>query len=136
MIDNYGTMSIKAIAKAIGRDCRSVENKVFRLGLGSVIDNVDGYSPKDISEMFGISYHTIMYWITTNKLKGRRYGSIHYVPENVLIKFMKENPDKWDATKCDCKWLFAGADWFEQKRKADFQKMVSGRWGKWYPEAK
>ena len=44
------------------------------------------------------------------------------------VDFMLENPKRWDATKCD-KYFFMKYDWFEEKRKADFEKMVGKKWG-------
>lgn len=72
--------------------------------------------------------HIYRNWIRDG-LKWHQVGKYRMVKIKDLFRFMQEHPEKWDATECE-RWFFQqhNCDWFEKKRKEDFQKMIDRRW--------
>lgn len=134
--EKFGILTAEGIAKRLGRDTKAVWQKVYHMGLGRFDDNADGYTLSEIARMLGKQRGVVRYWTQHFGLKGRMKGASLIISDKALTKWMRENPERWDATKVTTKWMWQGEEWFEEKRKADFQKMITKRWGEWYPDAK
>lgn len=132
----YGIMSAKAIARKLNRPISSIYYKINQMGLGRICDNIDGFSFKETGEMLGVSDMTVGYWARTKGLKFKKVGKVHVVKEKDLVAWLKTHPKNWDATKVTVKWMWEGEKWFDQKRDEDFQRMITNRWGEFYPDAK
>lgn len=100
-----------------------------RIQAGRYIDEfVDFLILAEVKRLTGWQYKK-MYKMQEKGLVIEKNGYYRLVNIKNLLDVMKENPSTWDATKCD-KEYFQEFDWFNEKRKTDFDKMVKKRWGK------
>lgn len=131
-IDNkFGEMSVKNIAKSLGKNPNAVKSYMRRNDFGRTYDNIsEKLRIIDICELLGgIPYSSVAEWIRKKKLKSKKIGYYRTVTVPDFIEFLKKYPNSWDASKCE-RWWFESYDleWFEEKRKADFKRMVNKRW--------
>lgn len=126
-MEKYYFKSNVYFAKKFGKSDRSIIKCRNRLGIG-MASETDMLCLADVARVTGTSYQSI-------KMRWRKKGLIAYksglyvfVTEKNLITFLQANPELWDATKCD-KAFFQRFEWFEEKRKADFNRMIEKRWG-------
>lgn len=132
MLHRLGRRSNQALSSYLGRNNVSTRRLRRQHDIGSIRDcRFDEYVLAEIGEMMGKSKSTISkVWVKKRGLKVERVGKrFVFVKEDDLIQFLQDNPKLWDATKCD-DTLFHGYEWFEEKRKRDFNKMVEKRWGR------
>ena len=116
-----------SIAKKLGRSVVSVKCRASQKGIAYYM-NKDTYNLAEIAEILGKSKKAIHNLVKSKKLKSRMINNHRAISEESLVEFMLENPKRWDATKVD-RYFFMKYDWFEEKRKADFDKMVGKKWG-------
>ena len=90
LMDNWGKLSIKEIAKRVNRTPTAVEIKGRRLQLGW---QMTAYSSTEVANILGISHRTIYNYMNTgiieakkDKTKMKRYVST----EAQIKKFMRE----------------------------------------------
>lgn len=102
------------IAKKLGRTPSSISNKVRELGLGGLMDNTEKWSFEMIAEAVGVNRSTIRTTWVKHGLKFQRRQNYCLVEEREFLRFMKENPDRWSALKCDY-YMFYRHEWFMQK---------------------
>lgn len=124
--DHYGKISTDRIAKKLQRTAGAVRQMASLEGIGSrdhgLLNSVEA------GDLLGRDSSTIRYWIRIGKLKAKRKDRKVLITEKAFIQFLRTYPEKWDATQCE-EWYFRKYDWFKQKRKEDFQKLVKERWG-------
>lgn len=129
MMEKFGVMTIEGIARKLGRTEVSVESKIERCNMGSLISNVDGLCISEVARLVGRDRTGITKtWIRRYGLKTYKKGKYKVIKEKDLINFMKSNPKLWDATECET-YFFERFDWFREKRIADRNKMCERRWG-------
>jgi len=99
---NWGKLTIKAIAKQLKRSVYSVETKAKKLKLGPIY-NPGYFNQNEIEKITGISHQTLKQYIEQGLIKATRSktkkGRIKQITPKELERFLKENPDKWDARK-------------------------------------
>lgn len=127
LIDRYGVMTAEGIAKKLGKSYTAVLDKITKLGIGNFKDNVDGLNLAEVCRLVGRDKETIKNTWVKYGLKIYKKGKFSIIKEKDLTDFMKNNPDRWDATECEA-YFFERFDWFRKKRIADRDKMCRKRW--------
>lgn len=127
-MEKYSHKSNVHFAEKFGKHASSISECRARNGIGMASDS-GLLSLMDISRITGTAYQTVKMIWRKRGLKAQRSGLYVLTSEKHLIEFLKAHPDLWDATKCD-KSYFQRFDWFEEKHKKDFDRMVEKRWSK------
>lgn len=128
LINRYGVMTAEGIARKLGKSYRAVLDKISKMGIGSFKDNMDGLNLAEVSRLVNRDKETIKKTWTKYGLKIYKKGKYSIIKEKDLTDFMKNNPDRWDATECEA-YFFNRFDWFRKKRIVDRDKMCRKRWG-------
>lgn len=128
LIDKYGIMTAEGIAKKLGKSYRAVIDKINKMGIGNFTSNMDGLHLSDVCMLVGRDKETIKQTWVKYGLKIYKKGKYSIIKENDLIRFMENNPERWDATQCET-YFFERFDWFREKRIADRNKMCERKWG-------
>ena len=123
----YGKMSVQSLSKKLGRSYRAVLDKLKKEQLGTFIENSDDLILAEVCRLVGRDKETIKRTWVKYGLKIRKKGKYSLIREKDLLEFMKNNPDRWDATKCEY-WFFERYEWFRKKRIYDSEKMCNERW--------
>jgi hypothetical protein len=118
------------IARILKRTPASISNKVRELGLGGLMDNTECWTLAQVTEAVGAGAGCVHKTWRKHGLKSVKRGNYCLVNEEDLLKFMKEHPDLWDATKCDY-YLFYQYSWFIEKLEKDKQKPIENRGYYW-----
>ena len=129
LVKYYGRSTISQIAKRLGRTYRSVLDKISHMELGSYLSNNKDLSVAEVCRLVGRHKSTINKTWTKYGLKIKKRGKFSVVRQEDLLSFMENNPERWNATKCE-KWYFEKYDWFQEKHKDDFERMCAERWEK------
>lgn len=125
---NICNMSVVDIAKTIGKTPQSVRSKMFRSDIPTIKYAYDGMTMSECALVVHKADSVIGRTWVKRGLKYKRINSYNMVANREFIRFCKENQDLWDATDCE-QYYFLECDWFEEKRKRDFERMVEKRWG-------
>lgn len=126
--DAMGKVSVSQISRKLKRTESAVRTKAVKSGIGCFTDNTEYLSMAEVIRLLGKKSKSVYRYAENKKLKTIKKDKRRMTTEENLIKFMQEYPELWDATKCD-KYYFGMYDWFQQKRKVDFDKMIQRRWG-------
>lgn len=114
------TMSTYAIAKALKRSYNSVNLKASREGIPLFNTSTELLSAYAIATMMGVESRAVYRWHRYG-LKYKRINGRLMHKQNDLIKFLKDNPDLWNATKGD-PYLISMYPWFQEKYEKDLAK--------------
>lgn len=122
--ENWGEVSIKTIAQKISRSSGAVISKAQKLGLGSCYKTGEYLNAYEVSKIMGVDSHMVPeYWIVKYGLKGRKRVlkklSAYQIELNDLVKWLKNNQDKWDSRKVELYALGKEPQWLKDKRKSD-----------------
>lgn len=129
LISRYGRSTVAQIAKHLGKSYRNVLDKITHLELGNYIENSIDLSQAEVSRLVGRDKETLKNTWVKYGLKISKKGRFSMIKEQDLLDFMKNNPERWDATQCET-WYFERYDWFQKKHKEDFERMCAKRWEK------
>ena len=111
------------IARILNRTPSSVNAKRIALGIGGLMDMTERWNMKQVAEAVGMDKSTIgRDWVKAG-LKTVKRKNYRLVEEKELHRFMRANPDRWDATKCDY-YLFYQFPWFLEKLEYEKQQFV------------
>lgn len=120
-----GAISMNIISNQLHRSKTALKVKAQRLGLGPRPANSEYLTIRNITEEMQVSHDIVSAWIKNKGLKTIkcRSGKTRYMIEtDVLLKFLKDNPEAYDASKIS-KYLFSEEpQWLQEKRKADLIK--------------
>jgi transposase-like protein len=128
--DKWGVISIKGIAKHLGRSVNAVKLKAQRAGLGDARMNFGGITVCQLGRALGREYSIMKNWITRYGMPAKRkiFASEH----RVLIisyedfwKWAEQHKELLNLAKLEPNLLGPEPDWAKTKRKAD--KMRSQR---------
>ena len=118
------------VARIMNRTPASVNAKRIALGIGGLMDMTERWNMKQVAEAVGMYKTTIgRDWVKAG-LKTVKRKNYRLVEEKELHRFMRANPYRWDATKCDY-YLFYQFPWFLEKLEMDKQNPpnnVRKRW--------
>lgn len=132
--------SMSILVKELGRNEQSIRHKAGELGLNARAFYADGYSASEIAKEIGVSKNTVYRWIKNKGLKAVKRRDLNLqliVPENELIKWLKENQDMYNASNID-RYFIKNQPWLNEKIKQDsmliHDKPVKTRKNKWTDE--
>lgn len=107
-------MTESGIAKKLKRPINSVRGKRARMGLPRFTEQTEKMTGIVIAELVGV-HRTSIYRTWANKgLKLERVGQLKVADEKELVRFMKEHPELWKASKCDY-YFFCQYKWFTDR---------------------
>lgn len=128
--DKIGSVSVKTISKTLNRSVYSIRGKYQNTGIGGYISNTEDMTLTAVSDVLGLHRTTVARFTKSGELKSKKRGHYRMIREKDLLKFMQQNPQKWEARKCDY-YTFQRFDWFQEKRKIELDNETKKRWGKW-----
>ncbi len=130
IIENNSNRSNQSLSAQLGKDELAIRKARYAYGTTLIDGNFNRLTCAEIGRLVGKDKSTISKcWCGSGGLRSKVIGKRYrFVKITDLLKWMQEHPGKWDATKCD-KYFFGKYDWFLEKRKEDFDKMVKNRWG-------
>lgn len=138
--DNWGTLSVKTLAKNLGRSENAINVRKHRLGLGSFLENGDYITFNQLKCAIGIGggtgYMNIS-WIRNRNFpihtKRVNQNSFKIVYLDEWWKWAEKNRDLLDFSKFEENMLGEEPAWAKEKRKLDFeknQKYITTPWTK------
>ena len=130
LLENWGTISVKSIAKKLGRSENAIVVRKNRLGLGAFLESGEyiTWNQLQIALGYGLSgsgYKTIS-WIRnrnfpihTKRVKDNVFKVVYL---NEWWKWAEKNKDFLDFSKFEENVLGVEPDWVKEKRKRDVEK--------------
>ena len=109
-----GNKTVYELAKALHRTRSSIKSKTISMGYrGGFIGNTELYTMKDVAALTGMTKDQISITWQIHGLPVKHQGMFVTVTEPQLLKFMKNNPNLWDKSKCDAHF-FGKYPWFRE----------------------
>lgn len=135
LMEKWGTISIKGIAKKINRTENAIASKAKKIGLESCYRASGDLSANEVAKILNIDPHTIIdYWIPKYKLRAEKRILIqqecYFINLDTLTKWLKNNQDKWDSRRVELYALGTEPQWLKEKRNKD-QTIPERRFQKW-----
>lgn len=124
--ENVGIYSMEVIAKKLGRSRDSVHSKCSKMGL-SFATCTEYIHVSELARIMKQDRHNLTRKLKNRGVRFRKKGGFTVITMDRLCKFLKENPDFYDATEIDDS-MFRGMPWFEKKRAADAEAKRERRW--------
>ncbi|GAA4827856.1 hypothetical protein GCM10023310_00650 [Paenibacillus vulneris] len=125
--DRWGTLSIKAIAKQLGRNINSVKLKASKIGLGDPRMNFDGITVCQLGKALNREYSVVKSWIKRYNMPARK--KIFCQESRVLVigydefwKWAEQHKELMNFAKMEPNTLGPEPAWVKIKRKADNQR--------------
>lgn len=109
---------LDTVARKLGRTPNAVFLKRQRMGIGGYRDNTDMLTRNTLSQILGVENRTIQYWERKGLKAIRKRPYVMYRHQDI-IKYLRDHPDDWNATRVTDDTLFMQYDWFKEKRKTD-----------------
>lgn len=133
LMDNWGTMTIKNLARSLCRTEDAIIVRAKRLKLGSPY--MEYLNANQASQILGVDSHTVTdYWIQKCGLKAKRQAMRNMPMWRICIddltEWLEQNQDKWDSRKVELYALGQEPEWMKEKRRADM-KLPIQRFQKW-----
>jgi transposase-like protein len=136
--DKWGVISIKAIAKNLGRGISAVKQKGQSVGLGDPILHYDGISISQLSQALNLEYQQVQYWITNYSFPAKR--KMFAEKMHVLVVqyqdfwvWAEEHKQMLNFSRLEPLILGPEPEWVAEKRKADMKshnKIKVRQWSK------
>lgn len=102
------------IAKIMKRTKSSIKAKRLRMGIPCFVEQRDILMGSEIAELVGEHSASIYKTWVLKGLHFKSKGPYKTVSEQQFIKFMKEHPELWKASKCDY-YFFCRYQWFKDR---------------------
>lgn len=130
---NHPHIHNNALAKRFGITKSAVTNLRTRYNAGTYLESVDNkLTIAEITRLMGVPRSTVYQtWIKNYGLTAKKIDSYRMVKLNDFLKWMQDNKDIWDATRCE-EWYFSNYPWFKEKLKQDSLEKRKKRWGEFY----
>lgn len=100
--ESLGVVSVKQIARRLGRTVMSVESRAEKLGLSRRIS--EGYNMADLAAVFGESYHKVRRWMERGLLGPVHQVQGHRVAETHVVRFIRAHAHEYDLRRVDQGW--------------------------------
>lgn len=122
--DSWGTVSIRHIAKKLGRSVSAVKQKAQRIGLGDPTLHYEGITISQLMKALDKSYNTVYVWI-------RKYGMpvkeklfvqemrVKVISYDDFWKWAEQHKELLNFAKMEPGMLGAEPEWVKVKRSAD-----------------
>lgn len=130
MIKLRGRYTKADIARILKRTPASISNKVRELELGGLMDNTELWTFAMIAEVVGVNRTTIGKTWVEHGLKFKKRKCYCLVEEKEFLRFMRENPQRWSALKCDY-YYFYRFKWFMEKYEEEKKVRAKSKADRW-----
>ena len=114
-----GTYTVATIAKRLGRTFDATNIKLNRMGLLGFEKSTDLLTMNQVCLMLGVQSRTVKKKWRNKGLRIMRKGNYLTVRQEALIKYLKENPEDWNATKVTDDSLIMAYPWYKAKKRED-----------------
>ena len=137
LTENIGEMELNKICKKLERSVSSVVTKCDRLSL-SPVSNSLLFNISQVAALIGVDAKTIRHWITSYGLPSKKLGlrakKRTFIDIEALMKWLKNNPDKYRADRIEEYSLGIEPDWLKQKRREDIKRVDTNHKRRWTTE--
>lgn len=117
--DLISTCTVSRVAEKLGRTRASVASKMQRMGIGGFEKNTDLLNVYQVCLMFSVQRRTILNVWRKKGLQMQRRGRYLTIRQDRLIRFLKYNPDVWNAAKVTDDTLIRRYPWYREKKRTD-----------------
>lgn len=117
--DMAGTYTVATIAKRLGRSFAAVNIKMNRIGVCGFEKSTDLLTMNQLCIMFGLQSRTVKKKWRNNGLRIMRKGNYLAVKQQDIIRYLKEHPEDWNATKITDDSLIMAYPWYKEKKRTD-----------------
>lgn len=135
VIDNWGTSTIRGIAKKLGRSTGSIIKFGERNQLGGAVYNDMYLTTVQAGEIIGVDQTTIIAWIKSNQLKAQfrpmRKKKTYQIDPDDFRNFLRDNQDKWKACNLQDGFFDVEVDWLIKKQEKDANPVVAKMKSPW-----
>lgn len=136
--DKWGVVSIKGIAKHLGRSISAVKQKGQRLGLGDPLLSAAGITLSQLAVALNIHYGIAKNWVKTKGLPSKSKVfveelRVQYVRYEDFWEWAEQNKNLINLARLEDKALGPEPQWAREKRKADmanYNKLLKRPWSK------
>lgn len=129
ILEKWGEVSIKKLAKSLKRSELAVINKARELGLklSQVENQIDGILISDLSNVLGVTSAKINNWIAKHELPLKIWSisstrTVKYINLDDFWKWAEKNPERIYTKLFEKRALGAEPLWMIEKRKDDWAK--------------
>lgn len=123
VIDVWGEIPIKRIAKNIGKSFSAVTRFAERQNLGGVYQTDLYLTTTQASDIIGVNPSTVILWIKSKQLKAKtqtlKKRRIYLIDPHDFRNFLRDNQDKWNACKLQDGFFDVKVDWLIKKKDRD-----------------
>ena len=129
-----GKLSLVGMARKYNRTTVQLQAAATRFGFGRRELEIDRLSISQVAEYMGVNKSTISRWIHNAGLKTHKTHLDHItytITTKDLLKWMKDNPNRYNASKIDSCLFFEEPDWLLKKRETDkvaYHKNFKRKW--------
>jgi hypothetical protein len=137
LTEYWGYKTVPQLSKMLNRSVNGVVIKAKRLDLGACTSAGELMTARKVSELMGVDIHTVTdYWIPRG-LKARHMAmrgvkKMTMIDFSDLLRWLKNNQDKWDSRRIELFSLGSEPEWLQKKRTSDNKKILKGCI-KWMP---
>ena len=114
-----GTFTVASIAKKLGRSFDAVNIKLNRMGLVGFEKSTDMLTMNQVCIMLGVQSRTVKKKWRNKGLRILRKGNYLAIRQEVLIKYLKNHPEDWNAANIPDDSLIMSYPWYKEKKKQD-----------------
>lgn len=119
ILEEYtGKTSLSLLAKRLNRSENAVFLKRQRMGIGGYLKNTDMLSRNAVATILHVDYKTELMW-ERKGLKAHKKGPYRMYNQVELLRFLKNNPKLWNASRVTDDSIFNNAAWYDNKRRTD-----------------
>lgn len=121
----WGYKPLPQIMEILGRSRTSILNKYKRLGLEGATRAGDYLTARAVSEILQVDIHVVTdRMIAKQGLKAQKKAmrgvrKMTMIKHSDLLKWLKNNPDKWDSRRVEFYALGEEPKWLQEKRDRD-----------------
>jgi hypothetical protein len=94
-----GLMSVKAIAKKLGRSPHAIKSQLFQMEVSAQL--TEGYTVRQLQLLLGVPNRSIQIWLTTKALRMKK----ERITDASVRKFVKNNMYEYSFRRVDEPWL-------------------------------
>lgn len=135
--DSWGTVTVKYLATKLNRTETAIRLKAERLQLSSCYTAAGDLSANEVSKILGVDIHAVTDCWMPHGLKATKKALIEreswFINLDDLMKWLKNNQDRWDSRRVELFALGTEPEWLKEKRKKD-QSIPIKRFQKWTKE--
>lgn len=117
--DHIDTYPVAIIAKRLGRSFDAVNLKLARMGLSGFEKSTDMLTMNQVCIALGVESRTVKKKWVDKGLKIIRRGNYLLIRQEVLLKYLKNHPEDWNARNVTDDSLFYCQSWYKEKQKND-----------------